>query len=78
VKQAGQFQPFNPVVYSLDTLLPLVNFQQKTFWEPNGPHASAVRGYLWAHVAMGWLLATTLIATLPMALQRRTAATVPL
>jgi hypothetical protein len=60
---AGTFH-FHPVVYSLDALLPVLDLQQERYWFPNLWHASGwwIRGYLWAHISMGWVLVSLLLA----------------
>jgi hypothetical protein len=57
----------NPLMYSLDTLLPFVDFKQEEYWLPAtaGPkrtHGLWVRGYLWFHIFMGWFLASMGVA----------------
>ena len=54
-----------PVIYSLDSLLPFVDLQQQRYWLP----ATSVDGgwpvmvYLWLHISFGWVLSTlTVIA----------------
>lgn len=51
-------QPFLPIVYSLDVLLPLVDLKQETFWlpVPTGVFGWLAEAYLWLHVAAGWFL----------------------
>jgi hypothetical protein len=64
--QSGQPAPtatrFNPVVYSLDSLIPVINFHQEENWLPTGKGTSLggklVLGYLWAQIALGWVLTT--------------------
>jgi hypothetical protein len=67
-----RYPKFDPVVYSLDTLLPLVSFHQEDHWTPSG------RGRLWGiswwgwfvknvylplHIAAGWVIATLFVAS---------------
>jgi hypothetical protein len=58
--------PFNPFVYALDLLLPIVDFHQESGYTPRG--ATAWMAYLL--VAAGWVLATTLAAGATRALRR--------
>ncbi|MCF2526145.1 oxidoreductase [Yinghuangia soli] len=58
---------FNAVVYTLDLLLPLSVFDQRSQWTPMG--ASAWVGYTLR--AAGWLLTTAVIAGLTRVLNRR-------
>ena len=47
----------NPIVYSIDTFIPLINLGQADHWIPARP---LLRFYLWIHVSAGWLLSTLL------------------
>ncbi len=58
--------PFNPLVYVLDLLLPIVDFHQESGYTPRG--ATAWMAYLL--IAAGWVLATTLAAGATRALRR--------
>ena len=49
-----------PVMYALDTVVPIVNFGQRDHWFVEAPYAWAV----WAAIALGWLLVTALVAGL--------------
>jgi hypothetical protein len=58
--------PFNPLIYSLDLLLPVINFGQ-------GRAYIATGGYQWVAyllTAAGWILATTIAAGLARAVNR--------
>ncbi|MFD9890772.1 hypothetical protein ACFWY9_15610 [Amycolatopsis sp. NPDC059027] len=64
---AGKAPVFNPFVYTLDLLLPIVDFGQAKAVNPHG-------GYQWlsyALVAAGWLLATTVVAGITRTINRR-------
>jgi hypothetical protein len=69
------YPPFNSLIYSLETLVPLVKLEQQTYWipspatgEPYGwgvfraRSGAWVRRYQWVHMILGWGLATMLIA----------------
>jgi len=71
VKPASQAMPFQPFVYSLDVLLPIVNLGEADSYAPTAPQASAVRAYLWVQTGIGWVLATALAASAGAALRRR-------
>jgi hypothetical protein len=63
----GRYYPvFQPLVYSAETLLPVVNFEQRAFWTPDPVPAYGrgwwARGYLWAHTLAGWALGLLAIA----------------
>lgn len=57
---------YNPLIYSADTLIPLVSFHQEDHWTPSG------RGkwgwfvknvYLPLHISAGWVIATLFVAS---------------
>ena len=58
---------FNPIVYSLDAFLPLVDFHQEEYWTPrSGPTAwrwIVKQIYLPFHIIMGWVIATLFAAS---------------
>jgi hypothetical protein len=59
------FRPFNPLVYSLETFLPLVDLQQAKHWAPKSEGSTfgrCLRWYLWLHILMGWFFTSMLIA----------------
>jgi len=58
-------RPFNPLVYSLETFLPLVDLQQAKHWAPKSEGSKfgrCLRWYLWLHILMGWFFTSMLIA----------------
>ncbi|MEY9855263.1 hypothetical protein ABH935_000862 [Catenulispora sp. GAS73] len=62
----GTAPPFNPLIYSLDLLLPVINFGQGRAYVATG-------GYQWVAyllTAAGWILATTIAAGLARAVNR--------
>lgn len=61
----GRFYPaFQPLIYSAETLLPVVNLEQRAFWTPDpvGWLGWWTRGYLWVHTLAGWALGLLAIA----------------
>jgi hypothetical protein len=44
----------------LDTFLPIISFGQEGSWYPkaSGWYGYGTLGYLWAHIAFGWVLTT--------------------
>jgi hypothetical protein len=60
---AAEFQPF---VYALDVLLPIVDLGQQKDWVAHGP----ARWWVWGLVAAGWILTTAVVAGLTTALKR--------
>jgi len=59
-KQGDPLPAFQPWVYSLDVLLPVVNLHQEEFWIPQG----VARWWAWFSILAGWLLTTMVIAAL--------------
>ena len=63
--EAASWPEFNALVYSVDTLLPLVGLEMQAHWIPDedkgwiGPLA---RVYLWFHIAAGWALSLLAVA----------------
>lgn len=52
--------PFNPIIYAVDVLLPIVDLGQQTSWQPRGPALD----FYWALIALGWILTSALVAGL--------------
>ncbi len=55
---------FYPAGYAIDTVIPIINVHQATYWGPNG-HASwghALTVFTWLCTALGWALATLTVA----------------
>jgi hypothetical protein len=73
------YPAFEPFVYSLDVLLPIIDFQQDSKWRPD-PRATVdgrIAGttyafevgrvaaiYQWLQIALGWVLSSLLVASL--------------
>lgn len=57
---ADRAPPFNPVLYSLDAFLPVIDFQQERFNTPSGEGVLAAIAELYfpVHVLAGWILIT--------------------
>ncbi|TDD39102.1 membrane-associated oxidoreductase [Saccharopolyspora elongata] len=63
----GEAPNFNPLIYTLDLLLPIIDFGQEKAFKPEGV-------YQWLSyllIASGWILATTVIAGLSRTLSRQ-------
>lgn len=58
---------FNPVFYTLDLLLPIIDFGQEHAYASRG----AFQGFGYALVIMGWTLATTIAAGITRAISRQ-------
>jgi hypothetical protein len=60
-KQAGEPLPrFQPLVYALDTLLPVVDLRQQDNWIPHG----LAQWWAWTSILAGWVLTTAVVAAL--------------
>ena len=57
------YPPFQPILYSADVLLPIVNLQQKDYWAPNSerPRGYWARLYLPLHILAGWFFTTLFV-----------------
>ncbi|WP_043673830.1 hypothetical protein [Streptomyces xylophagus] len=58
--QAGQGPPFNPLVYTLDLLIPIGGLGQRTAWY--WADGSPAQWLAYALIAAGWLLTTAVVA----------------
>lgn len=66
---AGEGDPtpdFEPVVYAADVLVPIVDLNQASYWQPAGGYAL----WYWVAIVSGWALATALAAGVTAALRR--------
>ncbi|MEZ5408415.1 MAG: hypothetical protein R2761_10340 [Acidimicrobiales bacterium] len=55
---------FNPFVFSLDTIVPVIDFGEAGAWrvDPVAPWAWLYRSAVWVSIAAGWILSTLLLA----------------
>ena len=73
------YQPFNSFVYSLETFVPLIELHQVGYWLPyprkgqesSPPTGQLLRWYLWAHIVVGWIFTSLLVAGLAGLIQNR-------
>jgi hypothetical protein len=54
---------FNPVVYSLDSALPIIELGHSSLWIPTGQGwgGRLVQVYFWIHIALGWIIGTLFV-----------------
>jgi hypothetical protein len=65
---AGAPHPaFNPLIYTLDLLLPIVNFGLRETYDPQGPQ----RWLAYTLISVGWIFATTIAAGVARVLRRQ-------
>ena len=56
----GQVRCFSPVLYAIDTVVPLVNLDQRASWypDPNVPQGTLMQWWLNLATILGWLLSS--------------------
>ena len=67
-----EYTTFQPFIYSLDLILPLVDLQQDSDWAPIVSNANgetlwagrALRWLMWFEILFGWMASLTLVAVL--------------
>ncbi|MBB5872745.1 hypothetical protein F4553_006179 [Allocatelliglobosispora scoriae] len=57
---------FNPLIYTVDLLVPVVEFGQESNWRPEG----TLRWLAWGYTAAGWILTSAVAAGLTRLLKR--------
>lgn len=62
--EASSYPAFNPWFYSLDTLLPVLDLGQKSFWrpDPNGATGRIAINYFYFQAIVGWALSLLAVA----------------
>lgn len=62
--EASSYPAFSPWMYSLDTLLPVLDMGQRTFWRPNPtkPGGRAAINYFYFQSVVGWALSLLAVA----------------
>jgi hypothetical protein len=62
--EASSYPAFNPWFYSLDTLLPVLDLGQKSFWrpDPSGPTGRVAINYFYFQAIIGWALSLLAVA----------------
>jgi cytoskeletal protein CcmA (bactofilin family) len=55
---------FYPAAYAIDTVVPIVDVHQATYWSANGqaPWGQALEAFTWVSTVLGWALATLVVA----------------
>jgi hypothetical protein len=55
---------FDPVAYSLDVFLPIVDLHQESAWMPNAAIKNGIyfQYYMYFHILAGWLFTTLAVA----------------
>jgi hypothetical protein len=59
--------PFNPVIYTLDLLLPIISLGQKNYFNPTG----LAQWLAYLLMAAGWLLASTIVTAIARVIRRQ-------
>jgi hypothetical protein len=62
--QRTGYPAFNALVYSADTLLPVISFEMQSYWLPDDRTTRGwfARFYLWLHIMAGWFLTGLAVA----------------
>ncbi|MFV0409788.1 MAG: hypothetical protein ACK5LJ_08885, partial [Paracoccus sp. (in: a-proteobacteria)] len=62
--EAAAYPRFDPLIYSADTLLPIVSLEMQSYWIPDDrkPIGWWARFYLWLHIFAGWGLTLLAVA----------------
>ena len=62
--EAASYPRFNPLIYSADTLVPVVSLEMQAYWLPDDTTAPGywARWFLWAQIALGWGLTLLAVA----------------
>jgi hypothetical protein len=60
----GNYPCFYPAAYAIDTVIPVINVHQATYWGPNGhaPWGHALSIFTSVGILLGWSLATLAVA----------------
>ena len=62
----GQVLCFNPLLYAIDTVIPLVSLDQRSTWHPDAraPDGTFMQWWLNAATVLGWLLSSIFVLSL--------------
>ena len=62
--EASSYPVFNPWMYSLDVLLPVLEMDQKTYWrpDPSKPSGGPALSYFYFQSFVGWVLSLLAVA----------------
>jgi len=62
----GQVLCFNPLLYAIDTVIPLVSLDQRSTWHPDAlaPDGALMQWWLNAATILGWLLSSIFVLSL--------------
>jgi hypothetical protein len=62
----GQVRCFNPVLYAVDTVVPLISLDQRSTWypDPHAPYGEFMMWWLAIATLLGWVLSSILVLSL--------------
>jgi hypothetical protein len=62
----GQVRCFNPVLYAIDTVIPLISLDQRSTWYPDAGAPGGTFMQWWLNIAtlLGWLLSSIFVLAL--------------
>jgi hypothetical protein len=52
---------FEPLAFTLDAFLPIVNLRQQDFWVPKSHDGFGYAVLMWSLILIGWTLTTTVV-----------------
>jgi hypothetical protein len=63
---SGEVRCFNPVLYAVDTVVPLISLDQRSSWYPDShaPYGTLMTWWLNAATLLGWVLSSILVLSL--------------
>ncbi len=66
MEEVGQVRCFSPVLYTIDTVVPLVSLEQRSTWypDPHAPGGSFMEWWLNAATLLGWVLSSIFVLSL--------------
>lgn len=64
--QPQEYPCFNPLIYSLDLIVPFMDLHQEEYWAPNGVHewADIFKWWKWSQIILGWVFASLAVGGL--------------
>ena len=76
-----EYPTFSPLLYSIDTFVPIIDLHMESYWLPDaqkGQHVrvlgfkrgTVLRWYLWFHIGLGWVLSSFVIAAIARVVRR--------
>ena len=66
------YPEFNPIMYSADVFLPIIDLQQEKYWIPNNANRDGklYTSFMWFHIISGWFFSTIAVGSVTGLLRR--------